>query len=76
MNTNSMSYKCKNFLMFAGVTTIIFAAVVIIPFLYGLYLTFTSWDGVSANKPFFGILSCSRKFLFLPCIKLRKLGLF
>ena len=55
MNTNSMSYKCKNFLMFAGVTTIIFAAVVIIPFLYGLYLTFTSWDGVSANKPFVGI---------------------
>ncbi len=55
MNTNSMSYKCKNFLMFAGVTTIIFTAVVIIPFLYGLYLTFTSWDGVSANKPFVGI---------------------
>lgn len=55
MNTNSMSYKCKNFLMFAGVTTIIFAAVVIIPFLYGLYLTFTSWDGVSANKPFVGM---------------------
>ena len=55
MNTNSMSYKCKNFVMFAGVTTIIFAAVVIIPFLYGLYLTFTSWDGVSANKPFVGI---------------------
>ena len=55
MNTNSMSYKCKNFLMFAGVTTIIFAAVIIIPFLYGLYLTFTSWDGVSANKPFVGI---------------------
>ena len=55
MNTNSMSYKCKNFVMFAGVTTIIFTAVVIIPFLYGLYLTFTSWDGVSANKPFVGI---------------------
>lgn len=55
MNTNSMSYKCKNFVMFAGVTTIIFAAVVIIPFLYGLYLTFTSWDGVSANKPFVGM---------------------
>lgn len=54
-NTNSMSYKCKNFVMFAGVTTIIFTAVVIIPFLYGLYLTFTSWDGVSANKPFVGM---------------------
>jgi raffinose/stachyose/melibiose transport system permease protein len=29
--------------------------VVIIPFIYGLYLTFTSWDGVSRNKPFVGI---------------------
>ena len=55
MNTNSMSYKCKNFLMFAGVTTIIFEAVVIIPFHYGLYMTFTSWNGVSANKQFVGI---------------------
>lgn len=55
MNTNSMSYKCKHFFMFAGVTTVIFAAVVIVPFLYGLYLTFTSWDGVSANKTFVGM---------------------
>ena len=29
--------------------------VIIIPFLYGLYLTFTSWDGVSLEKPFVGI---------------------
>ena len=40
--------------MFAGVTTLIFAAVVIVPFIYGLYLTFTSWDGVSRSKPFVG----------------------
>ena len=40
--------------MFAGVTTMIFAAVVIVPFIYGLYLTFTSWDGVSRSKPFVG----------------------
>lgn len=55
MNTNTMSYKCKQFLMFAGVTTVVFAAVVIVPFLYGLYLTFTSWDGVSTQKPFVGL---------------------
>lgn len=54
MNTNTMSYKTKQFLMFAGVTTFIFGAVVILPFLYGLYLTFTSWDGVSTQKPFVG----------------------
>lgn len=52
MDTNSMSYKCKQFLMFAGVTTAVFAAVVIVPFIYGLYLTFTSWDGISTQKPF------------------------
>lgn len=55
MNTNTTSYKCKQFMMFAGVTTIVFTAVVIIPFLYGVYLTFTSWDGVSTQKPFVGI---------------------
>ena len=41
--------------MFAGVTTLIFAAVVIVPFIYGLYLTVTSWDGVSRSKPFVGV---------------------
>ncbi|MBR0128010.1 MAG: sugar ABC transporter permease, partial [Firmicutes bacterium] len=29
--------------------------VIIIPFIYGLYLTFTSWDGVSSEKPFVGM---------------------
>ena len=52
MKTNTMSYKCKQFLMFAGVTTAVFFAVVIVPFLYGIYLTLTSWDGVSNQKPF------------------------
>lgn len=55
MNTNTMSYKCKQFIMFAGITTVIFAAVVIVPFIYGLYLTFTSWDGVAKQKPFVGL---------------------
>jgi raffinose/stachyose/melibiose transport system permease protein len=54
MKTDTMSYKCKLFGMFAGITTLTFAAVVIIPFIYGLYLTFTSWDGVSTQKPFVG----------------------
>lgn len=55
MRTKSISYKLKEYLMFAGVTTFVFAAVVIVPFLYGLYLTFTSWDGISKEKPFVGI---------------------
>lgn len=55
MRTKSTSYKVKEFLMFAGVSTFVFCAVVIAPFLYGLYLTFTSWDGVSKEKPFVGL---------------------
>ena len=52
MKTNTMSYKVKQFLLFGGATTFVFVAVVIVPFLYGLYLTFTSWDGVSREKTF------------------------
>lgn len=55
MNRNSMSYKSKQYLMFAGISTLLFAAVVIAPFIYGFYLTFTSWDGVSKTKPFVGL---------------------
>jgi raffinose/stachyose/melibiose transport system permease protein len=40
--------------MFAGVSTLAFIAVVILPLIYGLYLTFTSWDGVAKEKPFVG----------------------
>ena len=52
MKRNTMSYKVKQFLMFAGPATVLFFAVVILPFVYGLYLTFTSWDGISKTKPF------------------------
>ncbi len=62
MNTNTMSYKTKQFLMFAGVTTFVFAAVVIVPFIYGLYLTFTSWDGVAKSKPFVGFANYASTF--------------
>ena len=54
MERNTMAYKSKQFLMFAGPALILFCMVIIIPFLYGLFLTFTSWDGVSAEKPFVG----------------------
>jgi len=32
-----------------------FFAVVIVPFIYGIYLTFTDWDGISATHKFIGI---------------------
>lgn len=55
MKQNKLSYKIGQYLMFGGPATILFFAVVILPFFYGLYLTFTSWNGVSAKKPFVGL---------------------
>ena len=54
MQRNTMAYKSRQFLTFAGPALILFCMVIIIRFIYGLYLTFTSWDGVSADKPFVG----------------------
>jgi raffinose/stachyose/melibiose transport system permease protein len=48
--------------MFAGPGTILFFCVVVVPFVYGLYLTFTSWDGVSRNKPFVGFANYASAF--------------
>ena len=33
-----------------------------VPFIYGLYLTLTSWDGVSASKPFVGFANFAAAF--------------
>ena len=62
MNQNTLSYKVKQYLMFAGPGTLLFLCVVIVPFIYGLYLTLTSWDGVSATKPFVGITNFVNAF--------------
>ncbi len=48
--------------MFGGVGTILFCAVVVVPFIYGIYLTFTSWDGVSLEKPFVGLANYQAAF--------------
>ena len=55
MKKNTMSYKIGQYTIFAGPATILFIGVVVLPFIYGLYLTFTSWDGVSVEKPFVGL---------------------
>lgn len=44
----------KSGFMFAAPGVIIFLLVVIIPFLYGFYLTFTDWNGVSPEKHLVG----------------------
>lgn len=49
------SEKIKNLCVFALPGCLIFGAVVLIPFLYGFYLTLTDWDGVSSEKALVGI---------------------
>lgn len=46
--------KGKDFCIFALLGLLFFLAVVIAPFLYGVYLTFTDWNGVSQAKHFIG----------------------
>ena len=62
MDRNKLSYKVGQFAMFGGIATILFCGVVVVPFIYGLYLTFTSWDGVSLSKPFVGIANYAAAF--------------
>lgn len=62
MKQNKLSYKIEQYLLFAGPGTALFLAVVIVPFVYGLYLTLTSWDGVSATKAFVGLQNFADAF--------------
>lgn len=47
--------KGKDFCMFALPGLFCFLAVVIVPFVYGVYLTLTDWNGVSNVKNFIGL---------------------
>lgn len=47
--------KIRNWLLFAVPGCFAFFAVVIVPFLYGFYLTLTDWDGVKKTKNIIGI---------------------
>jgi raffinose/stachyose/melibiose transport system permease protein len=40
--------------MFAGPTTLIFTVVMVLPFFYGIFLTFTNWDGLANRFAFVG----------------------
>ena len=52
MKSNS---KGKDFCIFALPGMFCFFAVVIVPFIYGVYLTLTDWNGVSKVKNFVGL---------------------
>lgn len=54
--------KIKTYLVFAGPTTFIFFTVVILPFLFGIYLTFTNWDGISGEYSLVGFQNYASVF--------------
>lgn len=43
------------FLLFGAPSVVAFLAVVVIPFIVGLYLTFTNWDVRTGDNTFIGI---------------------
>lgn len=51
------------FLLFGGPSLFAFAAVIIVPFIVGLYLTFTNWDVRTADYTFIGFSNYSEVFL-------------
>ena len=56
------SQKIKNLLCFALPGVAIFLLVVIVPFLYGFYLTFTDWNGVAQTKNLVGFANYAETF--------------
>jgi raffinose/stachyose/melibiose transport system permease protein len=52
----------KTFCIFALPGILIFLVVVIVPFLYGFYLTFTDWDGVKTVKTIIGPVNYAAVF--------------
>lgn len=46
--------RLRTRLLFTGPTLFAFITVMIIPFLYGIYLTFTNWDGISTTHTLVG----------------------
>lgn len=46
--------RLRTRLLFTGPTLFAFLTVMIIPFIYGIYLTFTNWDGISTTHTMVG----------------------
>jgi raffinose/stachyose/melibiose transport system permease protein len=49
-------------LIFAGPTVFIFLVVVIVPFLYGVFLTLTNWNGIASSFQFVGLKNYASLF--------------
>lgn len=55
MNKKMVWRNSGTFLLFAGPSTFAFAAVVLVPFLVGVYLTFTNWDVRTGDGTLIGL---------------------
>lgn len=62
MREKNIFKNTGTFLLFGGPSLFAFFAVVLIPFLYGLYLTFTNWSIATGESTFVGISNYIRVF--------------
>lgn len=62
LDNRSFLSKLRAYLGFAGPSMAIFSLVVILPILFGVYLTFTDWDGIAVTKHFVGLKNYAALF--------------
>lgn len=53
--SSKIKKRVGGYLFYAGISTFAFFAVIILPFFYGIYLTFTDWNGLASEMNFVGI---------------------
>jgi raffinose/stachyose/melibiose transport system permease protein len=62
MREKNILKRSGYFMAFNGVTLFTFLCVLIVPFIYGLYLTFTDWNAISDNYNFVGFQNYVKVF--------------
>ncbi|TMV43913.1 sugar ABC transporter permease [Paenibacillus mesophilus] len=62
MNKKTFLRNTGTFFLFGGPSTFAFAAAVLVPFVVGLYLTFTNWDVRTADHTFIGLSNYAAVF--------------
>ncbi|WP_130859078.1 carbohydrate ABC transporter permease [Gracilibacillus phocaeensis] len=62
MYNEKKAEKLKVFFTFAFIPLFAFFAVIVIPFLLGIFMTFTDWDGLSGSVNFLGIANYVEAF--------------
>lgn len=73
MEKMNLGRKTFCFLTFAGPAVLFFVCVVIVPLFYGVYLTFTDWNGISLDMNFVGF--ANYKAVFSDTLFWKSLGL-